>query len=148
MLCALALVAACGPTVPPAAMESSSPAAADILARHNFARGVNGLGDLVVDGDMQAHAQYHADRLAAGAAGCAGSLWHSTELASWYPGQRVGENVACVPGCPGDGAAAFGLWWNSLPHKENILRPEFTHMGAATTCNGSVQLVVVQYRSG
>jgi len=142
-LCALVLVTACGPDAPP---PPPSPAAADILARHNYLRGLNGMGGLSVDGAMQANAQFHADRLAAGATGC-GSLWHSPELASWYPGVLAGENISCVTGCPTSGEQPFNLWMSSPPHKANILRPEFTDVGIATSCNGAVMMVVAQYRS-
>ena len=36
---------------------------------------------------------------------------------------------------------------SSPPHKANILRPEFTYVGIAASCNGAVMMVVAQYRS-
>lgn len=144
-LLAFALVAAaCTPEPPP----PSSPAAADIVERHNYLRGLGGLGGLTVDGGMQANAQLHADRLAAGATTCAGALWHSSELASWYPGVTAGENVACVTGCPSDGATVIDLWMDSPPHRANVLRPDFAFIGVATRCNGTLMTAVAHYRSG
>lgn len=146
-LSALVLVAACGPPDPP---PPSSPAAADIVERHNYIRGLDGVGALTVDGEMQAHAQLHADRLAAGASGCVGTLWHSSiaELGSWYPAQSSAENVACVSGCPTSGQQAFDLWMASPSHHDNMVRPDFAFIGVATRCTGSVMMVVAQYRSG
>lgn len=143
-LAAFVLLAACDPPPPP---PPSSPAAADIVERHNYLRSLNRAGPLVADAGMQANAQLHADRLVAGAASCAAPLWHSPELGAWYPGTLSGENVACVPGCPTSGQQPFDLWMNSPPHAANVLRPEFTRIGVATQCNGSVMMVVAQYRS-
>lgn len=148
-LFALALVAACGPPVPPPPPPApSSPVATDIVERHNYLRSLNGIGGLAVDGGMQANAQLHADRLASGPTSCSGSLRHSPELGSWYPGSYAGENVACVPGCPTGGGGAFDMWLNSPPHKANVLQPAYAKIGVATKCNGSVMMVVAQYRSG
>jgi uncharacterized protein YkwD len=144
-LFAFVFVAACGPDAPP---PPSSPAAADSVARHNDVRAINGIGGLTVDGAMQANAQYHADRLASGASSCGATLWHSGELATWYAGFSAGENIACVPGCPDNAEAAFTMWLASAPHAANVTNPGYTRIGVATSCNGSVQMVVAQYRSG
>lgn len=144
MLAVLALVAACAPPPPP---PSSSPAATDIVERHNYLRGLSGLGAFTVDGGMQANAQFHADRVAGSVRSCSQALWHSGELGAWYGGHFAGENVACVPGCPNDGKAVFDMWWNSPPHHANIVRPSYTFLGVATSCNGSVMIAVAHYRS-
>lgn len=142
-LLALALVAACAPAPPP-----SSPAGADAVERHNYLRGLNGIGSLAVDGGLQANAQLHADRLAAGAATCTGRLWHSSEMGAWYPGVLSAENVACVPGCPDNAEMAIGLWARSAPHAANMFNAAYSHIGVATQCNGTLQIVVAHYRSG
>jgi len=56
--------------------------------------------------------------------------------------------VACVPGCPSDGRMAMTMWLESPPHRANILNPAYALIGVASACNASVQLIVVQYRSG
>jgi uncharacterized protein YkwD len=60
----------------------------------------------------------------------------------------AGENVACVPGCPTSAAQPFGMWLASPPHSANVHRREFTRIGVATACNGSIQMMVAQYASG
>lgn len=117
-----------------------------MVARHDYVRSLEGLPGLIVDGAMQANAQHHADRLAAGSNGC-GNLWHSPELAAWYGGSAAAENLACVGGCPADAGVAFDLWLASPAHAANIYGP-FARIGVATACNGSVQMVVAHYRSG
>ena len=138
-LLGLLLIAACG---------APSPQAQDMIDRHNYARSQRGLQPLNVDGAAQIRAQVHADRLAAGAASCSSvQLWHSPELASWYAGTSAGENAACVPGCPSNGATAFGMWLNSPGHAANIFKPQFNSIGVAMSCNGRVQITVAQYHS-
>src|SRR5687767_2185184 len=99
---ALAL-AACGPAPGPA-----SSAASDVRARTDYLRLINGRNALAFDGYLEGNAQLHADRLANGASNC-NSLWHSGEMGSWYGGFAWGENVACVAGCPGDGARPIDM---------------------------------------
>lgn len=146
-LASLVLLAACDPPPPP---SPSSPAAADIVERHNYIRGINGVAPLAVDGGAQANAQFHADRLAAGATSCTNALWHtpSSDMVNLYPGQASGENLACVPGCPADGKQAFDLWMRSPGHYDNVVRPSYAYIGVATQCTGSVMIVVAHYRSG
>jgi uncharacterized protein YkwD len=138
------VLAACTPAAPP----PMSPAVADMVERHNYLRGLNGLAGLAVDGGAQANAQFHADRLASRPGSCAQApLWHSGELGSWYPGTTAGENVACVPGCPNDANQAFDMWLASPGHSANIFRPAFGAIGVGIACNGTVQFVVAQYHS-
>ena len=146
-LLAFAFVAACGPSVPPAPPIASTPQADDLVARTNYLRSLGGQGAMTVDGSMQAHAQAHAARLAAGTTSCSGALWHSPELASWYSGLSAAENLACVPGCPKDAGQAFQLWWDSPSHHANMMNPAYGFTGTAANCNGSVMIVVGQYRS-
>ena len=140
VLIAVFVFAACAPAPP------SSPAAADHVARHNYVRGLNGLSQLVHDGNLAANAQFHSDRLAAGAVNCA-NLWHSGELGSWYYGFSWGENVACVPGCPSDAERAFNLWLASPSHAANIFNGRYSLIGVGVACNGILQMVVTHFRS-
>jgi uncharacterized protein YkwD len=137
---AVLALAACGPAPGPA-----SAAASDVRARTDFIRGLNGRGPLTFDGYLEGNAQLHADRLADGATSC-NDLWHSGEMGVWYSGTAWGENIACVPGCPADGAAPIDLWLDSPGHNANLLNPAWNVTGVGVTCNGTVQMVVAHYR--
>lgn len=145
------IAAACGPTLAPAPPIASTPQADDVVARTNYLRSLGGTGGMGVDGNMQGHAKFAADRVAAAVGDSCQNLsgsMHSQELASWYPGVSSAENLACVPGCPPDGGQIFGLWWNSPSHNRNMMNSAYTYTGVATVCNGSVMIAVGQYRSG
>lgn len=149
---ALGLVAAaCGPTLAPAPPAPMTPQSQQIVDSTNYLRGLGGTAGMTVDGNMQANAQFAADRVAGRIRDCnllSGSD-HSPELASWYPGVSAAENLACVPGCPDNGGnTVFNLWWNSAPHRANMMNPAYTYTGVATSCNGSVMIAAGQYRSG
>ena len=135
------VLAACGPAPGPA-----SSAASDVRARTNYLRLINGRGQLGFDGYLEGNAQLHADRLANGRSSC-GNLWHSGEMGAWYRGAAWGENVACVPGCPGDAALTISMWVHSPGHNANLQNPAFHVTGVGVTCNGSVQMIVAHYRS-
>ena len=140
MVCAIAL-GACGPAPGPA-----SSAASDVRARTDYLRLISGRNALAFDGYLEGNAQLHADRLADGASSC-NNLWHSGEMGSWYAGFWWGENVACVPGCPGDAALAVDLWINSPAHYANLLNPAWSVTGVGVTCNGILEMIVAHYRS-
>jgi len=137
---ALALVA-CGPAPGPA-----SSAASDVRARTAYLRLINGRNALGFDGYLEGNAQLHADRLANGASTC-NNLWHSGEMGQWYGGSAWGENVACVPGCPGDGALAIDMWVHSPGHNANLMNPAWHVTGVGVTCNGRVEMILAHYRS-
>lgn len=142
--------AACDPAPPPPPPPNAAQAAAavksDMVARHNYVRAINGRGGLSSNATLANYAQFHADRLAAGATSCS-NLWHSGEAYSWYGGYAWGENVACVAGCPADAGGPFNMWLNSPGHAANVLNPAFGLIGVGVACNGSVQMVVAHYRS-
>lgn len=52
-------------------------------------------------------------------------------LAARYPSNNAitGENIAAATGPRGSPAGIVDLWMHSPPHRENILRPEFTQVG-------------------
>ncbi len=147
-LLGVVILAACGPSVPPAPPIASTPQADDLVERTNYLRSLGGQGALTVDGGMQVHAQAHAARLAGGATTCAGALWHSPELGSWYSGLSAAENLACVSGCPPDAKVAFDNWVRSPLHNANQMNGAYNYIGTAAYCNGSVMIAVGQYRSG
>lgn len=147
---AMIVFAACDPAPPPPpppnAAQNAAAAKSDMVARTNYMRSVAGLQVEAVDGTLANFAQFHADRLAAGATSCS-SIWHSGEAYSWYAGRSWGENVACVGGCPADAGGAFEMWRNSPGHNANIYKPEFARIGIGVSCSGSVQMVVAHYTS-
>jgi len=143
---AVVVFAACDPAPPPPP-SPLSPAASDLVARHNSYRSTAGEQTLVVDGGATANAQFHADRLAAGATSCTNSLWHSGEMGAWYGGYAYGENVACVSGCPNDAAIVWNLWMGSPGHEANVTNPAYGVIGVGVSCNGAVEMVVAHYRS-
>jgi uncharacterized protein YkwD len=136
------LGAACLPPAPPGWVNPSN----DIIVRQNNARTGAGLPGFAGDAGMNANAQFHANRLAA-ASGGACNLWHSSELGAWYAGFSAGENVACVPGCPSDGAAVVNAWLNSPGHRANIMKPGFHYIGAGAACAGGWMFAVTHFRS-
>ena len=138
--------AACDPSPPPPnAPQATAAAKNDLLARHTYLRSINGLQPFASNGALANYAQYHADRMAAGATRC--NIWHSGEAYSWYAGYTWGENVACVPGCPSDGGQAFNMWLNSPGHAANIFKPQFALIGVGVACSWSVQMSVTHFRS-
>ncbi|HEY6779915.1 MAG TPA: CAP domain-containing protein [Thermoleophilaceae bacterium] len=52
-------------------------------------------------------------------------------LIAGYPSNNAitGENIAWATGSAGTPAAIVDLWMHSPPHRENILRPQFTEIG-------------------
>jgi uncharacterized protein YkwD len=119
--------------------------AGDLINRHNGARANAGLPGFMVDGAMNANAQFHANRLAAGSNGC--NLWHSGELGGWYSGHAAGENVACLGPCPGDGGQLMSMWLNSPGHRANIMNGAFRYIGVGVACNGHAMYAVTHFRS-
>lgn len=93
---------------------------AQFLALTNQTRRGVGLGNLAWDGSLTTYARHHAQVMASEA-----SLHHShiaDLLGSWW---LVGENVGVGP----DVVAIQNALINSPAHYENIVHPEFTHMG-------------------
>jgi uncharacterized protein YkwD len=146
---ALALAAAAAACVPsPAAGPPAGGVVGDIINRHNAARADAGLPGFSVDPGMNAHAQFHADRLASGAgAGASCYIGHSSELGAWYAGSYAAENVGCIGPCPSDGAGFLNGWLNSPPHRANILNGRYGFIGVGVACNGHVMFAVVHFRS-
>jgi uncharacterized protein YkwD len=121
----------------------------DLLNSHRSIRCQNGLGDVALDGSMNDHAQFHAQRLMG--AGACNNLFHSTELSAWYSGAGAwGENLACIDwsgGCWGDAAKVMDMWMASPEHRANILNPSYHWMGIGVACDGRRTYFVTQFRS-
>jgi uncharacterized protein YkwD len=142
------LGAACAPK--PAAGPSASGGSGivgDIINRLNSARAQAGLPGFAVDGGMNANAQMHANRMAAGGGGGCGNLYHSPELGAWYAGHSAGENVACASPCPGNGGQFVSMWLSSPPHRANIMNGGFRYIGVGAACNGRAMYAAVQFRN-
>jgi len=100
----------------------------DLTAMTNADRVSRGLRALSTAGDLQSLAQQRADQMAR-----SGQLAHTTNLGSKVSGwQRLGENVGRGPSLQ-DIETAF---MNSPSHRENILDPTFTQVGAGVTWDG------------
>lgn len=116
--------------------------ALDLLALTNQARTANGLAPLAWSAPLASIGQGWSEQLAAGATVCAiPPLAHNPSYHSWQqaPGnaEAIGENVGCAQ--PASASVIFNAWMASTKgHRENILRPEFTHIGIgwAVTSNG------------
>ena len=140
---ALALLVAAASAPPPS--PSLSTVENDVYARHFTLRAANHLPQLVLDDSMSAQAQAWADTLAKPGNDC-NALQHSNIRAE-YPGFSAAENIACVSGCPADASVAWNLWLNSPGHYVNLANPAFERIGIGVTCNESVEMYVVQFRS-
>jgi uncharacterized protein YkwD len=68
-------------------------------------------------------------------------------MGEWYSGSSWGENIACMSGCPADAGEAIDLWIHSPGHNANLLNPSWNVTGVGVTCNETVQMMVVHYRS-
>ena len=143
VLALVVLASACVPRPSGGPAPASGGPVNDLVNRHNGARANAGLPGFAVDPGLNGYAQFHAERLAGGGGQC--NLWHSGELASWYPGHAAAENIACVGPCPSNGAAAMSMFLNSPTHVANILDGGFRYIGAGAACNGRVMFFVVHY---
>ena len=122
----------------PAVLRTGSPAQ-DLLALTNQARAAAGLAPLTWSAGIAAMAQNWSQSMAGDATVCAvPPLAHNPSYKDQTPGNwtKVGENVGCAE--PASATVIFNAWMGSGGHKENILRPEFTHIGIgwAVTANG------------
>ena len=120
----------------------------DIVNLHNQVRANAGLPGLTIDPGMNAHAQFHADRMATmGGNPCLIAHSSQTELSTWYAGKYSAENVACIGPCPSDGAGFQKSWMDSPPHRANILNGRYAFVGVGITCDGPAMFAVVHFRS-
>lgn len=115
----------------------------------NEARKAHGLGALAWDDVAYAAARKHAldmlerrffDHVNPDGLGPADRMWAEGVLEV-----EVGENLAFYEGYPAEHVAAVVVedWLNSPPHRKNLLKPEFTHLGLALVQQGD-RIAVVQ----
>ncbi len=104
----------------------------DVLNMHNARRREVGAPQLCVDPSLQKAADAHSRDMIARK-----YLSHTTPegktptdraMAAGYDGYGVGENLA---GAPAEYTAqqVFGMWMNSAPHKANVERVGYVHVG-------------------
>ena len=102
----------------------------NILKLVNIERTTRGLDPLSIDRQLDQAANLHNDEMVR-----ADMMSHQLPgeaslgdrvRATGYSWTRVGENIAAGYTTP---EAVVEAWMNSTGHKENILNPEFTHIG-------------------
>ncbi len=114
------------------AVFSAAPAGAnagDYYSRINSLRASNGLGSLQVDGTLAGTAAGWTSHMAS-----TGVLAHDPNLGSGVSGWlKLGENVGY-----GDNTdVIWNAFLNSPAHRNNLLDPEFTHIGVSVVVDGS-----------
>lgn len=114
---------------------ATTPDASAYLAALNNERTSHGLSPLTMRSDLTSVAQGWADHMAA-----AGVLSHNPRLQSQVSNwQVIGENV-------GEGPSISSLttaFWNSAPHRDNILDASYRDVGIGTqTVNGVIWITV------
>lgn len=104
-----------------------------ILAQVNAARQASGAGGLSLNARLMAAALRHSQDMAAGGfashTGSDGSTLTQRADRAGYVYRSLGENVLMRP--DQNPAGAFDQWWNSPPHRANLLNPDFTEVGVA-----------------
>lgn len=102
----------------------------------NAIRASRGLAPLAVDGQLTAVAQAWSAQMAA-----SGTLQHNPAIASQVSGWRMlGENV----GTGGSADTIEVAFENSPHHLENMVDPQFTHIGVAVVRDGRGTLWVTE----
>jgi len=114
-----------------------------VLRGTNDFREANGLDRLVHDPRVSAVAQAWAEKMAADYAADPNpdrnaalkkAFRHNPNTSSQIPAgaESVGENIAVNGGAAEPYKKLLTQWVNSLPHKENMLRTRWTHLGVGT----------------
>ena len=104
------------------------------------------------------HARWMARRRIFSHTGAGGSKPHERAKSAGYPVEAVSENILVSQGTYGVtwssrfrwrrdwrlGQGAVRLWMNSPGHRENILNPDFNHLGVGVTRNRKGKIYYVQ----
>lgn len=100
-----------------------------------------GLQPLTVDARLDVAALRHSNDMAAGQfldhVGSDGSRVGDRVLDAGYQYSAIGENILFRS--DNDAGGAFSQWWNSTPHRANMMSPSFAHVGIASVQSGSGQ---------
>ncbi len=117
---------------PPAPSSATRDVESRLLAMANDARWSAGLAPVQAHDGLAAVARTWSEQLAASGR----SLAHNPDYAAQVPGgwSALGENVAWIDDggtlSPGDVAQRIHQgWMDSAGHRENLLRPGYTHLG-------------------
>ncbi len=128
---------------------AQTPLEREVFRLTNEARKAHGLRELVWDNVAYAAARKHAfdmlqrhffEHVNPDGLGPADRMWAEGLLEV-----EVGENLALYEGYPAEHAVAAVVedWLASPPHRKNLLKPEFTHLGLALMQQGD-RITVVQ----
>jgi uncharacterized protein YkwD len=121
------------PTAPPTSISLQLAEAQAILAEMNAAREVGGAGALELNTALMLAALHHSQDMAAGEfmshTGSDGSDAAQRAERVNYVYRALGENV--LYRFDQNAGGAFKQWWDSPPHQENMLNPDFTEVGIA-----------------
>lgn len=135
VLGAVSVVGALAVAAPAHAVTSES---STYLSDLNGERAAHGLRPLTMRADLVSVAQGWADHMAA-----AGLLSHNPNLASQVTNwQTVGENVGEGP----DVASLDNAFWNSPPHRANILDSSYTEIGIGSRWANGVLWITIDFR--
>lgn len=110
----------------------------ELFALVNTERTTRGLQPLMMQTDIRDYARYHAKDMRD-----QGRLWHDmTEFAPWLPvgHQTYGENVAYHTSITNAHTALMA----SQGHRQNILNPEYTHIGVGVAAKAGGTLYISQ----
>lgn len=143
----IAVVAAlCVTLLPaPAAQAAASPSAADIRDRIEYLinrdRARYGLRRLRVSTRIESFAKDHAGDMAA-----RGTIFHDVAFSaeSLAGATAMGENVG-MTGSSEPARAAHSMFMQSPPHRENVLKARWTHMGVGVVKRGGYTYVVQRF---
>jgi len=106
---------------------------AQLLALINQERQAQGLSPLAMEPHLQEAARAHSEDMACNGffahTGSDGSTFADRVLHFGYAFSYVGENIYAGSGPYNSPEAVFNAWLNSPPHRENMLNPNFIHVG-------------------
>jgi len=120
-----------------------------LISLHNSARNSDGIASMAENPNLDAGAQFEANRLMyTSGGGC--DLVHTTsgQMTRWY-GNTWAENIACAPNSPKWACAPMSefhsLFMGSPPHRANIMNGGYGHVGVGIACGGSFTFVAVHF---
>ena len=115
-----------------------------LIEKHNRKRARFGVAPLTKSKWANALAQSSAGRIASeSGGGCVLRHTDGQQLLGWY-NAAVAENIACVWGCI-ESKTAFRQFWNSGPHRANILDGRYRWIGIGIECWGPMSYFAIHY---
>lgn len=125
-------------------ISAESSAEETILNLINEKRSQAGLKPLVMDNTLRNLAEYKSDYMIQANffshPNPDGTMWNDWYNAVGYNYSTGGENIAQNTSDP---VALFNQWWNSAPHRENMMNPAFSRIGIGII-NGNGQYMGTQ----